>query len=73
MGNWNSNEVEELKVFYKENNITSDQLVKDKIALEKFTSKFNSRISNGASFTSKEVADQLFKLRKSSKLPRIRN
>jgi hypothetical protein len=72
MGKWQSNEIEVLKRFYQENNVPSDRLVKDKTALDVFTANFNDRVGAGENFSSKEVADQLFKLRKSGKLPRIR-
>jgi len=72
MGKWGSSEIEELKCFYQDNNVPSDQLVKDKDALDVFTANFNDRINPDGKFNSKEVADQLFKLRKSGKLPRIR-
>ena len=73
MAKWSNNEIEELKSFYKENNIPSDQLVKVKSVLDKFTDKFNERFSPCQDFTSDEIADRLFKLRKSGKLPRIRS
>ncbi|MHC4396665.1 MAG: hypothetical protein ACYS1A_13520 [Planctomycetota bacterium] len=73
MGKWESSEIEELKRFYKENNVPSDQLIKDKVILDTFAVSFNDRLSSGQNFTSKEVADKLFKLRKSGKLPRIRD
>jgi len=73
MGKWESSETEELKRFYKENNVPSDQLVKDKVVLDTFADNFNDRLSSGKKFGSKEVADQLFKLRKSGRLPRIRD
>ena len=73
MGKWSNNEIEELKKFYKENNLPSDQLVKVKSVLDNFTAKFNARFSPSLDFTSEEIADRLFKLRKSGKLPRIRS
>jgi hypothetical protein len=73
MEKWGNIEIRELKSFYKENNVPSDQLVKDKAALDAFTSKFNNRVQSDQNFTSKEVADQLFKLRKGGKLPRVRS
>ena len=73
MGKWSSAEIEELKGFYRDNNVPSDQLVKDKAALDMFTASFNNRFRAGENFSSKEVADQLFKLRKSGRLPRIRD
>jgi len=73
MGKWCNSEIEELKKFYKENNLPSDQLVKAKSALDIFTAKFNERFSPCKDFTSEEIADRLFKLRKSGKLPRIRS
>ena len=73
MAKWSNNEIEELKSFYKENSVPSDQLVKVKSVLDNFTAKFNERFSPCPDFTSEEVADRLFKLRKSGKLPRIRS
>ncbi|HCO94306.1 MAG TPA: hypothetical protein DIU00_10195 [Phycisphaerales bacterium] len=72
MGEWGSNEIEELKSLYRENNVPSDQLVKRKVGLDSFAATFNSRVGSGVVFTSEEIADRLFKLRKSGKLPRIR-
>ena len=72
MGKWGNNEIEKLKSLYQENNVPSDQLVKNKIALDSFTACFNALIGAGVGFNSEEIADRLFKLRKSSKLPRLR-
>ena len=72
MGKWSNNEIEELKRLYQEKNVPSDQLVKDKDILDSFTDSFNSRIGADVGFNSEEIADRLFKLRKSGKLPRIR-
>ena len=73
MEKWESSEIEELKHFYKATKVSSDRLVKDKPLLEQFVTDFNNRLSSGRSFRPKEVADQLFKLRKGGKLPRIRD
>jgi len=72
MGRWSNEQIEQLKKLYEENYVPSDPLVKDKDALDKFTREFNKRVGPTADFTPKEVADQLFKLRKSGKLPKIR-
>lgn len=72
MGKWGNNEIEELKRLYQEKNIPSDQLVKNKDILDSFTDNFNSRVKADVGFNSEEIADRLFKLRKSGKLPRIR-
>lgn len=72
MGEWDSEQIEELKRFYEENNVPSDQLVKDKTALDSFAAAFNDRIGEGGMFTSEEIADRLFRLRKGGRLPRIR-
>ncbi|MHC4426884.1 MAG: hypothetical protein ACYSYV_12425 [Planctomycetota bacterium] len=72
MGNWGGNQIEELKRLYQENNVPSDQLVKDKSALDSFTARFNERVGSDGGFSTNEVADRLFKLRKGGKLPRIR-
>jgi hypothetical protein len=72
MEKWSTNEIEELKCLYQENNVPSDQLVKNKITLDSFAATFNARVGASVVFTSEEIADRLFKLRKSGKLPRIR-
>ena len=70
---WSSTEIEQLKVLYVENDIPSDSLIKDKVKLSKFTIKLNSRLSKTEVFDEKDVADQLLRLRKNAKLPRIRH
>ncbi len=72
MEKWENARIEMLKLLYEENNVPSDQLVKDKDALKRFVAVFNQKVGQGSSYSDKEVADQLFKLRKSGKLPRIR-
>lgn len=72
MGKWGTNEIEELKCLYQENDVPSDQLVKNKATLDSFAATFNTRFRASVVFTSEEIADRLFKLRKSGKLPRIR-
>ena len=72
MKNWNEREIEKLKLHYKQFNVPSDQVVKEKDILEKFTEWFNTKYVTDKQFSSEEVAEQLFKLRKSGKLPRIR-
>jgi len=72
MGEWSNNEIEKLKSLYQETNVPSDQLVKKKSVLDSFTSSFNDCIGTNVEFTPEEIADRLFKLRKSGKLPRIR-
>ncbi len=72
MGKWGNHEIEELKSLYKENNVPSDQLVKNKVVLDSFTANYNARVAADVEFNSEEIAYQLFKLRKSGKLPRIR-
>ncbi|MHC4425825.1 MAG: hypothetical protein ACYSYV_06995 [Planctomycetota bacterium] len=72
MGKWGSNEIEELKRLYQENNVPSDQLVKDKVILDSFAATFNERVGASVIFTAEEIADRLFNLRKSGGLPRIR-
>ena len=71
MENWGENEIEKLKLFYTQFNVPSDQIVKDKNVLEKFTSRFNTETDN--KFSPKEIADQLFRIRKSGNLPTIRS
>jgi len=72
MASWGKHKIEKLKLHYRQFNIPSDQIVKDQDTLEKFTEWFNVKFTPQEEFTPKEVADQLFKLRKSGKLPRIR-
>jgi len=72
MENWGNKEVEILKELYKENDVPSDQLIKDKELLSRFVEALNKKVIQGKSFTDKEVASELLKLRKSKKLPRIR-
>jgi len=73
MASWGKDKIEELKLHYRQFNRPSDQIVKDKDLLEKFTKWFNVKFTPNEEFTPKEVADQLFKLRKSGKLPRLRS
>ncbi|MBN1807228.1 MAG: hypothetical protein JW837_18425 [Sedimentisphaerales bacterium] len=72
MEKWSENEIEELKSLYQDNNVPSDQLVKNRVALDSFTINFNARVAKDVEFNSEEIANQLFKLRKSGKLPRLR-
>lgn len=72
MASWGKHKIEKLKLHYRKINIPSDQIVKDQDTLEKFTEWFNVQFTPQEEFTPKEMADQLFKLRKSGKLPRIR-
>ena len=72
MAKWSANEIEELKNLYKTNNLPSDQLIKDKTALESFAKILNSRLKRETPFTPEEIADRLLRIRKSGKLPRIR-
>jgi hypothetical protein len=72
MENWGNAEIEMLKNLYKENDVPSDQLIKDKDALSRFVEALNQRIGPGKSYTDKEIAGEILKLRKGKKLPRIR-
>jgi len=72
MANWGESEIESLKLLYIEFNIPSDQIIKDKNILEKFTILLNAELKQNEDFAPKQVADELLKLRKSGKLPRIR-
>ena len=72
MGTWNNPEIEALKDLYVETDMPSDNLIKDKTAMADFTSQLNAKLSLPEAFIQKEVADQLLRLRKSGKLPRIR-
>jgi hypothetical protein len=70
MEKWNDTEIEKLKLWYRQNNVPSDQLIKDKDALDKFTEWFNAKLS--CDKTPKDVAGQLLALRKKGVLPRLR-
>ena len=72
MTNWGEYEIESLKLNYIEFNIPSDQIIKDKNVLEKFTTLLNAELKQNKDYAPKQVADELLKLRKSGKLPRIR-
>jgi len=72
MGEWEGTEIEELKLHYKECDIPSDELLKDEEQLQKLTSYFNAKSTPDQGFSQKKMADQLLKLRKSGKLPRLR-
>jgi len=73
MASWGKNEIEKLKLHYRQFETPSDQIVKNQEVLENFTESFNAKFTPEERFTPKEVADQLFKLRKSGKLPRLRS
>jgi len=70
MEKWNDTEIENLKLWYKKNNVPSDQLIKDKNALDNFVERFNAQFNYGK--TSKDTAGQLLTLRKKGVLPRLR-
>jgi 5'-deoxynucleotidase YfbR-like HD superfamily hydrolase len=70
VGNWNDAEIEKLKLWYQQNDVPSDQLIKDNNALDGFTEWFNAKF--GCNKTSTDIADQLLTLRKKGILPRLR-
>lgn len=72
MKKWTADVNESLSRLYQQTNITSDSLIKDQKVLSNFTATLNREIK-GIQFSEKEVADQLLKLRKSGKLPRLRH
>ena len=72
MGHWTATQTAELIHLYVENDVPSDQLLKDKASLDRFVGVFNSRLDGDAGFAAEEVANQLLKLRKNGRLPRIR-
>ncbi|MGD8499154.1 MAG: hypothetical protein PVJ86_00815 [Phycisphaerales bacterium] len=72
MANWGKHEIEKLKLHYRQFNIPSDQILKDRDILERFTEWFNAKVTPNDEFVPKQVADQLLKLRKGGKLPRLR-
>jgi hypothetical protein len=73
MGKWTKSQIEQLKKSYVEYNVPSDQLLKDTASLDRFVRSFNSSLGGSAEFEPSEVANQLLKLRKGAKLPRIRH
>jgi len=72
MEKWTEHDIAKLKLHYKQFNIPSDQILKEREVLENFTEWFNAKFSPNNQFTPEDVADQLLKIRKSGKLPRIR-
>lgn len=70
--NWAEDSVQELKDWYVENDVTSDTLITNQDQLNEFTRKFNEKIGTSIC-TEEEVAEKLVRLRKSGKLPRIRD
>jgi hypothetical protein len=72
MEKWNEHEIAKIQMHYKQFNVPSDQILKEKEVLENFTEWFNTKFSPDHKFTSEDVADQLLKLRKNGKLPKIR-
>ncbi|HUW82740.1 MAG TPA: hypothetical protein VMZ31_08095 [Phycisphaerae bacterium] len=71
MTGWSEQHVETLKTLYEENDVPSDSLIGDGTALSRFTQELNRRLGDAA-FSDEEVADELFRLRKDGKLPRLR-
>jgi 5'-deoxynucleotidase YfbR-like HD superfamily hydrolase len=72
MERWSEAEIEKLKLHYKQSNIPSDQILKERDKLENFTEWFNTKFSHDHQFAPEDIADQLLKLRKGGKLPRVR-
>ena len=70
--NWSSSAVESLKELYVEFDVPSDSLIADEDKLIEFTNELASRAPELGSVSPKEVANKLFKVRKSGKLPTIR-
>ncbi len=70
MERWDNTEIESLKKWYQQNNVPSDQIIKDKDALDGFTESFNAKFN--CNKNTKDIADQLLKLRKKGLLPRVR-
>jgi hypothetical protein len=70
MQKWDQNSIDALKKFYRRYNLPSDSVIKDPQKIEDFTNKFN--LENGYSFTQKEVADQILRIRKKGELPKLR-
>ena len=67
------NYVDDLRDLYRENDLTSERLIKSPAALSAFAREFNIRI--GASFSTIEVASELERIRKDKSgtggLPRL--
>ena len=72
MAEWTFGAEEQLKQLYITYDVTSDELIKNVDKLSEFTRDLNLALGQKP-FDSKEVAAKLLKLRKSKKLPRIRN
>lgn len=72
MEKWSETEIEKLKLHYRQFNTPSDQILKERDTLEKYTEWFNAKYTPDHQFTPEDVADQLLKLRKGGKLPRVR-
>ncbi|NLW84691.1 MAG: hypothetical protein GXY41_09875 [Phycisphaerae bacterium] len=71
MEKWCQEEIDALVKLYENNDIPSDSLIKDKIALSRFSASFNDEFKNKPR-TEKEIAGKLLGLRKSGRLPRLR-
>jgi hypothetical protein len=73
MEKWSKAEIEKLQLHYRQFKIPSDQLLKERDMLEKYTEWFNAKFSPDHQFAPEDIADRLLKLRKAGKLPRLRN
>jgi len=71
MTEWSEQHVEILKALYEENDVPSDSLIGDGAALSRFAQEVNRRLG-GAALSDEEVAEELLRLRKGGKLPRLR-
>ncbi len=72
MEKWNSWSTDVLKKLYVETDVPSDGLIADETMMASFTNNLNKLIEGDVEFTAEEVAKELLRVRKSGKLPRIR-
>jgi hypothetical protein len=71
MRRWDQKSIDMLTEIYQSYDLPSDTIIKNPQNLENFTKLFNQK-NGGPSFSEEEVADQILKLRKTGKLPRLR-
>lgn len=73
MEKWTNEQREELKKLYIKTNVPSDSLIKNAEALSHFTNTLNAHLACQSFFAPEQVASELLRIRKSGKLPKIRN
>ncbi len=72
MAEWDNCSREKLIEIYVKNNVPSDALIAQKEMLGTFTKAVNSSLNGDLEFKTEEIAKELLRIRKSGKLPRIR-